>query len=106
VDPRDERIARNEKSLRDVNRELEQISEDELHAGKHSPLEILCECGREGCFERITLSIAEYEAAHSERDRFVLRPGHESTDIEYVVERTESYVIVDKFGEAEEIAER
>jgi len=105
MDPREERIARNEKRLRAVNREIEQISVQELEAGRHSELEILCECGRDGCYERITLSIGDYEAAHSERDRFIVVPGHENREIERVVERAREYLVVDKFGRAEEIAE-
>jgi hypothetical protein len=105
MNPREERIARNETRLRAVNREIEQISVEELQAGRRSELEILCECGRDGCVERIILSIAEYESAHSEPDRFVVISGHENAEIERVVERTRRYVVVDKFGEAEEIAE-
>lgn len=106
MDPHEERIARNEARLRDVNEEIEQISVQELEAGKHSEIEVLCECGRDGCLGRIKLSIEEYEAAHSESDHFVVLPGHESAEVERVVERTDAYLVVDKFGEAEEIAER
>lgn len=104
MDPREERIARNETRLRAVNREIEQISVEELEAGRHSELEVLCECGRDGCHERISLSITAYEQAHSESDRFVVVPGHENSEIERVVEQTPEYLIVDKFGRAEDIA--
>jgi diaminopimelate decarboxylase len=40
-----------------------------------------------------------------ERDRFVVAPGHEDEQLERVVERDERYLVVDKFGEAERIAE-
>ena len=103
---REERVARNEKGRRDVNLELEQISEEELHAGKATAIEVLCECGRDRCSERITLSIAKYDAVHSERDRFVLAPGHEMLDIERVVEQNHGYLVVDKCGEAGEAVER
>jgi hypothetical protein len=106
MDTRDERIARNEARLRAVNEEIEQISVQELETGKHGTIEVLCECGQDGCHERIQLSIAEYEAAHDEEDRFVVVPGHEDAEIERVAERTDRYLIVDKFGEAEDIVEQ
>jgi hypothetical protein len=99
---REERVARNEKGRRDVNLELEQISEEELHAQKFNAIEVLCECGRDSCFERIQLSIAKYDAVHTQRDRFVVFPGHEMLELERLVERNDGYLVVDKFGEAEE----
>jgi hypothetical protein len=53
----------------------------------------------------ITLTVADYEGVHHQEDRFVVVPGHENPEIENVVERREAYFVVDKFGEAEEIAE-
>ena len=103
---REERIARNEKGRRGVNLELEEISEHELHALKATPIEVLCECGRDRCHERITLTIAKYDEVHDQDDRFVVAIGHELPDVENVVERNEGYLVVDKFGEAEEATER
>jgi hypothetical protein len=51
------------------------------------------------------LTVAEYDGIHSQDDRFVVVPGHENPQIESVVERRATYFVVDKFGEAEEIAE-
>src|SRR5437016_1198860 len=95
----EERIARNEVALRIVNRKLEQLSE-ELGEGKESELEILCECGRDDCRARLLVSIAQYETAHQQRDRFMVAPGHENPQIERVVERNDAYLVVDKFGRA------
>jgi hypothetical protein len=105
MDRRAARIARNEKDRRAVNLELEQLEEQELRARKESPIEILCECGRDPCFERITLSIGKYDEVHSERDRFVVAPGHEMPEVERIVERNDGYLVVDKFGEAEDVVE-
>jgi hypothetical protein len=89
---------------RAVNREIEQVSE-ELGEGQHDRLEVLCECGQDGCSETLDLTVAEYDDAHAQRDRFVVAPGHEDEQIEHVVTRTERYLVVDKFGEAERVAE-
>jgi hypothetical protein len=102
MDPRDERIAKNEAVFRAANRELEQATEE---AGGDGVLDVLCECGQEGCSGLIRLTVAEYDGVHSQDDRFIVVPGHENPTIETVVERREAYLVVDKFGEAEEIAE-
>jgi hypothetical protein len=52
------------------------------------------------------MTIAEYDSVHSQADRFVVLRGHENTEIEKVVEERAGYLVVDKFGEAEDIAER
>jgi hypothetical protein len=104
VDAREERVARNEAMFRAVNRELEQATR-EAGGDSEDRLEILCECGQEGCGEMLALKISEYDESHGQRDRFVVTPGHEDPDLERVVARKEHYLIVDKFGEAEKIAE-
>jgi hypothetical protein len=102
MDPRDERIAKNEAVFRAANREIAQADKE---AGGDGALEVLCECGQEGCSGLIGLTVAEYDGIHSQADRFVVVPGHENPQIESVVERRATYFVVDKFGEAEEIAE-
>jgi hypothetical protein len=101
VNARDERLARNETIYRAVNREIEQASID---AGDRD-LEVLCECGREGCKGLIPMTASEYDRIHLEPDRFVVLPGHASAEIERIVEETDRYLVVEKFGEAEQIAE-
>jgi hypothetical protein len=104
VDARQERAARNEAMYRAVNRQIEQESQ-EAGSSPEDELEILCECGSEGCSAVIALTIREYDEAHREPDRFVVVPGHEDPEIERVVSRSRNYVVVDKFGDAEKIVE-
>jgi hypothetical protein len=104
MDARNERIAKNEVVFRATNREIAQ-ADKEAGGGPEAVLEVICECGREGCSGLIRLTVAEYDGVHSESDRFVVLPGHENPEIESVVERRAEYVVVDKFGEAEAIAE-
>ena len=104
MDPRHERVARNEAMYRSVNREIEQASQD-AGEGPADHIEVLCECGREGCSDVLALTVAEYDQAHEQRDRFVVVPGHEDEEIERVVVRAGGYLVVDKVGEAEDIAE-
>ena len=89
---------------RAVNREIEHASE-QLGDGPKDLIEVICECGEDGCSQTLELSVAEYDDAHRERDRFVVALGHEDEQIEHVVTRTDRYLVVDKFGEAERLAE-
>jgi hypothetical protein len=105
VDERHERIAKNEAMFRAVNREIEH-AEQEAGGGTNQLIEVLCECGREGCSGVIALTVPEYDGAHSQDDRFVVLRGHESAEIEGVVEERAGYLVVDKFGEAEDIVDK
>ena len=105
MDERLERIAKNEAVFRAANLEIKS-AEQELDGGTDHVIEVICECGRQGCRGLITLTSAEYEGVHAQADRFVVLRGHESPEIERVVAELADYLVVDKFGEAEEIAER
>jgi len=45
------------------------------------------------------------ERVRHQRDRFGVVPGHETDEIEYVVEQHERFVIVDKRDEVEQLVE-
>jgi hypothetical protein len=102
ADEREERIARNETLFREVNERIEDISRRNA-AG--DGLEFLCECGRRDCLEALGVSRPAYEAVRSHGDRFLVAPGHQAPDVEHVVEEHEGYLVVQKMGEAGDIAE-
>jgi hypothetical protein len=104
MDPREERVAKNEATYRAANRELERVARQAGEAAD-DPLEVVCECGQPSCSAVVTLTIGEYDDAHRERDRFVVVPDHVDADLERVVREADGYVVVDKFGEAEDVAE-
>jgi hypothetical protein len=104
MNARDERVARNEAMYRAVNREIEYAAQ-QLGDKPTDELEIVCECGQPACAATIALTIAEYDDIHRERDRFAVAPGHENPELEHVVKQTPEYVVVDKFGAAEDVAE-
>ena len=96
-------MAKNEAMYRTVNRELEYAAEqlgDAPTVETASPLDIT----RRGR-PTLTLTIADYDDVHRQRDRFAVAPGHEDPTLERVVKETEAFVVVDKFGAAEAIAE-
>lgn len=99
-----ERKARNEALLREVNERIERIDrEAESRASQEARFEFQCECGADdgSCESRVELTIAEYEAVRAQDDRFVLFPGHETLELERVVQQNERFVVVDKATEAE-----
>ncbi len=67
--------------------------------------EIICECGEAVCTQRISMTLDEYEQLRLDGKQFAVRPGHESLDIETVVEDHGGYVVVRKdAGRAAELA--
>ncbi len=104
---RDELQARNEALLRTGNERIRAIDETaEGWAGADERFVFQCECGNtEGCGEHVEMTLAEYERARSQRDRFAVAPGHENAEIEHVVERNERFAIVDKRDAVEHLVE-
>ena len=99
IDAREQRVIRNEALFREVNERIADISVSEL-------IDFLCECGEETCLESIGLTREEYEEVRSVSDHFVMKPGHENRDFERVIESHDRYVVVDKAGQAGDIADR
>ena len=98
------RTARNESLFREVNDRIEELTrnvEAQGIAPEGGLIEFHCECGREDCTERVRLTVAEYERVRADNDRFAIVPGHESPEMEVVVEAEDRFVVVDKLPEAE-----
>lgn len=106
MEERLERQARNEGLMRTVNDQRAAIDEQADWADSEQQFEFQCECGRDnGCEDRVLMTLGEYERVRSQRDRFAVVPGHENGEIERVVARGDSYLIVDKRDEVEHLVE-
>jgi hypothetical protein len=103
-DDRAARLAMNESRFREINERVERDLEPVLEAPDEL-LPFVCECARRHCSDAVQLSLAEYESVRSDPTRFVVVPGHEITDVEEVVERTERYAVIRKHPETWEIVE-
>jgi hypothetical protein len=101
VDHREERTARNEALLREVNERIHEVGERLQVLPDDGELEFRCECGRPECEEFVSMTASEYERVRSDNDRFAVVPGHEDPEIERVVARTDGYLVVDKRPQAE-----
>ena len=106
VEERFLRQARNEALMRTVNEKIAAL--DQGAGGWAEPehkFEFQCECGKIGCEGRVLMTQVEYARVHGQRDRFAVIPGHQTDEIESVVEQGEGYVIVDKRDAYEHLAE-
>lgn len=92
---REERLAKNEATFRALNENIQNLA---ATLGGREPFEFICECATAGCFERVALTLAEYERIRADGAHFVLVAGHEDIEIEQVIADRDAYVVVEKDG--------
>jgi hypothetical protein len=98
---REERIAYNEAWCRHLNeRKAKWMQRGDPAAG------FRCECWQVDCNERIPLSGTEWEEVRSEPNRFAVAPGHIAADLEVVIKKHPNFWLVEKHGEAGEVAKK
>ena len=68
-------------------------------------VEFLCECADPTCSAALSIPLSVYEAVRDHARRFVIVPGHQREDAERVLEEHPNYMVVEKLGEAGEVAE-
>jgi hypothetical protein len=101
---RERRLAANEAMFREVNERVEDMTK--TFDSDTGTFEIVCECGDTACTERLSVPTSVYERVRSDDTHFLLRPGHEDTTVERVIETLDSYVVVEKHGrEVERVVE-
>jgi hypothetical protein len=100
VTSRERRLAENEALFRQYNERLVELR-DELPV--HGP-DIVCECADEDCEVRLPVPPGVYERARSSPTRFIVTTGHERPEVERVVEHGDGWTIVEKVGEAGDVA--
>jgi hypothetical protein len=98
VDLRQQRTGRNQALFREVNERLESLN---MTMSELIPIsDFICECANPECFERIGLTIPEYEALRADATHFAVCHGHVYPEAERVVEKRIGYSVVEKFAEA------
>jgi hypothetical protein len=101
----EQRAARNEALFREVNENIARL--EERHGRTSSEPVYICECASPDCTEQLVVDAATYHRVREQSPRrFFVRPGHEAPQLERVVERHEGYLVVEKTGEAGEVAEQ
>ena len=102
VSGREERVARNESTSREINERLEEAHDRDSPGGY---IRMVCECGQEVCDRMIAITTAEYEQIRSDARRFAVMRDHVLPDIERVVDQTDRFVVVAKMeGTPAEVA--
>lgn len=103
MDYRAYRLTENEALFRSANERIE----DRVTAVVDSPVTrvpFLCECSDVDCVERIELTLAEYERVRSDSTWFVVALDHERAEVDEVLERHQTYLLVYKRGQAGAVA--
>jgi hypothetical protein len=90
------RKAQNEVWFRDVNERLEARAIE--RGADEASFEILCECSREECTERLRVSYVVYEHVRENPTHFILASGHRDPAIERQLSEHNGYEIVEKTG--------
>ena len=106
MEERERRVVENESRFRLVNERIRAlVSGDETHHGARTEtVAVVCECGHGGCTETIEVPLDIYEWTRASSMRFVIAVGHELPEFERVVRDAEGYLVVEKFGDARNIA--
>lgn len=99
---REVRAARNESIFRKVNERISVVNK--AFAEITDVYEIACECSNITCISAITIGPDEYLAVRQSPRRFVVLPDHVAGDVELVVSKHDGYTVVEKQGEAGELA--
>jgi hypothetical protein len=99
VDLSAQRAAENEDLFRRINERVE-----ELTAERYDLLPIVCECSDAVCTERLAVSREDYERVRAHGERFFVAPGHAVERVETVLEDHGGWLVVEKRGEAGEVA--
>jgi len=97
-----ESAARNEADSRYANENLEKAQQ---YLRSSEDLQIICECGRPGCGELLSITKSEYEELRSDPTHFAISIGHLLPSVDRVVRQTDRFAVVEKRpGTPEDVA--
>jgi hypothetical protein len=100
----EQRAARNEALFREVNENIARL--EERHGATITEPVYICECANAGCADQLAIEPETYRRVREEPRLFFVLPGHEDPQLERVIERHQSFLIVEKTGAAGEVAEK
>ena len=99
-----ERKAKNEVFFREINENIADLVEHSPTI-RSSPVAFVCECAAPDCAQALEITLDTYQDIRSDPARFLVVPGHVAGDVERVVMEGGQYLVVEKIGAAEAIAE-
>ena len=93
-----DRLVSSQVIFREVNERIRELAE-QFHL--NSGAAFICECSSGTCVEAIALDFEEYEAIRSSPSLFLIAPGHETPQVETVVETNDRYSLVENIRKLE-----
>ena len=99
----EQRAARNEALFREVNENIARL--EQRHSQAETAPGFLCECANADCTEQLPVGLDTYERVREEPRWFLVIPGHQDLQLERVIETHPDYLVVEKTGNAGEVAE-
>lgn len=99
----EQRAGGNEALFREVNENIARLEEGFDATLTESAF--VCECANDECTEPLVVDLETYQRVREEPRRFFVIPGHQRLEVERVVETHDDYLVVEKTGEASEVAE-
>lgn len=100
----EQRAARNEALFREVNENIARL--EESYRTTATEPAFICECTNDGCTEQFAIELDVYQRVREQPRLFFVLPGHQNPELERVVETHADYLVVEKTGEAGEVADR
>jgi hypothetical protein len=105
MDERQTRVGQNQAVFRAVNERIEALNE--AFAAVTETFEVVCECGDSGCIKQIPIATNAYERVRSDATLFIVAPGHETPNLEDIIEKHDDYSVVRKHpGVPQRVAEQ
>jgi hypothetical protein len=106
TDLRAVRAAQNQSLFRKVNQRLVELNE--TFAAFDDRTVFVCECARIECVEEVDVALRNYARIRGNPRCFIVAPGddHVLPNVEQVVERHRTFLVVEKVGVAAVVAEQ
>jgi hypothetical protein len=106
MDERERRVVENESRFRLVNERIRALvnGDEAEHDDADGGVTVICECGYADCTEAVTVPLSSYEWARAAPARFVIAVSHELPEFERIVRDGDGYRIVEKIGDAQQLA--
>jgi hypothetical protein len=90
-----DRRIRNEALFRTVNEKLRALNAAFERFGDENAL-FLCECSRIGCIDQIELAVETFDGICLRPNSYIVRPGHQTPEVERVVSHEATYLVVER----------
>ena len=90
-----DRRIQNERVFRTVNEKLRALNAAFEGFADETAL-FVCECSRIGCIDQIELAVDAFDGVCGRPNTYIVRPGHQSLEVERVVSWEATYLTVER----------